>query len=61
MVQWLGELANLQRTQVYFPEPTQWLITIYNSSSRGFHAFFWPSWAQTCTYIHSGKTLTYAK
>jgi hypothetical protein len=37
---------------------TWWLTTIYNSSSRGSNALFWPLWTQ---HIHGAETYIQAK
>ena len=41
MVQQLRELLILQKTQVQFPVPTQWLTADCNPSSRGSDSLFW--------------------
>lgn len=53
-MQRLGAQAALQRTCVWFPEPTRWLTTTCNCSPRGSRAALLPLWepdTQVLTHI----------
>lgn len=43
----------LQKTQIWLFASTWWFTTVYNTtSSRGFHTFFWCSWASSTYIVH---------